>query len=100
LRQIEKPPRDGCWRTICTTRVYGRYVSELAVPAAMPDPCAATLATLEAGMALPVQGYDAPATVPPELAPCLASANLVPGTDILVVRRARPVRRSTSPPPR
>ena len=68
---------------------YGRYAAELAVPAAMPDPCAATLAALEAGMPLPVQGYDAPATVPPELAPCLSSANLVPGTDILVVRRAQ-----------
>jgi type IV pilus assembly protein PilW len=68
---------------------YGRYVSELPVPAAMPDPCAASLAALETGMALPVQGYDAPATVPPELAPCLASANWVPGTDILVVRRAQ-----------
>jgi type IV pilus assembly protein PilW len=40
-------------------------------------------------MPLPVQGYDAPPTVPPELAPCLASANHVPGTDILVVRRAQ-----------
>ena len=68
---------------------YGRYMNQLAVPAAMPDPCAATLAALEAGMSLPVQGYDAPATVPPELAPCLASANLVPGTDILMVRRAQ-----------
>ncbi|HEU5284713.1 MAG TPA: hypothetical protein VFU53_12925, partial [Burkholderiales bacterium] len=68
---------------------YGRYAGELTLPAAMPDPCAATLAALEAGMPLPVQGFDAPMTVPPELAPCLASANHVPGTDILVVRRAQ-----------
>lgn len=68
---------------------YGRYAGELTLPAAMPDPCAATLAALEAGMPLPVQGFDAPMIVPPELAPCLASANHVPGTDILVVRRAQ-----------
>ena len=68
---------------------YGRYLGELATPAALPDPCAASLAALEAGMALPVQGYDSPATLPPELAACMSSANYVPRTDILVVRRAQ-----------
>ncbi len=67
---------------------YGRYVSSLPVPAAMPDPCATDLAGLQAGMALPVQGYDAPVVVPAELAGCLTDANHVPGTDIVVVRRA------------
>jgi type IV pilus assembly protein PilW len=68
---------------------YGRYANELAAPAALPDPCAVDLAALEAGMALPLQGYDAPATLPPELAGCLDDRNFVPGTDILVIRRAQ-----------
>jgi type IV pilus assembly protein PilW len=68
---------------------YGRYASELPVPAALPDPCAVDLASLETGMALPVQGYDAPATLSTELAGCLDSRNFVPGTDILVIRRAQ-----------
>jgi type IV pilus assembly protein PilW len=68
---------------------YGRYASELPLPAALPDPCAVNLATLETGMALPVQGYDAPATLPAALAGCLDSRNFVPGTDILVIRRAQ-----------
>jgi len=68
---------------------YGRYLGAFTAPAALPDPCAASLAGLEAGMALPVQGYDAPMTLPSELAACLSGANFVPGTDILVVRRAQ-----------
>ena len=68
---------------------YGRYLGELTTPAALPDPCAASLAALEAGMALPVQGYDSPSTLPPELAACLSSADHVPRTDILIVRRAQ-----------
>jgi len=68
---------------------YGRYVSDLTPPAAFPDVCSTNLAMLEQAMALPVQGFDSPATVPPELAGCLDSRNLVPGTDILVVRRAQ-----------
>jgi type IV pilus assembly protein PilW len=68
---------------------YGRYVSELPVPAALPDLCAVDLASLAAGMALPIQGYEAPTLVPAELAGCLDKRNFVPGTDILVIRRAQ-----------
>jgi type IV pilus assembly protein PilW len=68
---------------------YGRYIPEATPPAAAPDPCAVDLAGLEAGITLPLQGFDAPATVPPELAGCLESANHVPGSDILVIRRVQ-----------
>jgi type IV pilus assembly protein PilW len=68
---------------------YGRYIGDLPAPAALADPCAVDPAALEAGLGLPLQGYDAPATVPPELAGCLDSGNFVPRTDILVVRRAQ-----------
>jgi type IV pilus assembly protein PilW len=65
---------------------YGQLTTAPALPAALPDPCeSADLAALTQAMALPVQGYDAPAGSP--LA-CLDGADLVPGTDILVVRRA------------
>ena len=68
---------------------YGRYLAQSAAPVAMPSPCALDLAGLEAGMALPVQGYDSLATLPAELAACLDERNFIPGTDIVVVRRAQ-----------
>ena len=74
---------------------YGRYLGDLSAPALLPDPCATSLASLEAAMALPVQGYDSPATLPPELAACVSSNDYVPRTDILIVRRAE----ATSPVP-
>jgi type IV pilus assembly protein PilW len=69
---------------------YGQYPISVAVPGAMPDPCeAANMANLRAAMGMPVQGYNNPAH--PLAAPisgCIADANHVEGTDILVVRRA------------
>lgn len=68
---------------------YGRYYSAatLAAPGALPDPCeTSNMASLLAAIALPVQGYDAPASSP--IATCVPIANHVAGTDILVVRRA------------
>jgi type IV pilus assembly protein PilW len=59
--------------------------------AALPDPCSITPAGLEAGFALPIQGYDFAPTAGPtggSPLPCLNPANLKAGTDILVVRRA------------
>jgi type IV pilus assembly protein PilW len=45
------------------------------------------VANLDAALALPLQGYDdVGATIPSSLS-CLAAANHVPGTDVLVVRR-------------
>ena len=55
--------------------------------AALPDPCSMAAADLYAALAFPVQGYDAPAASP---IACLANANVVAGTDILVVRYAEP----------
>jgi type IV pilus assembly protein PilW len=66
---------------------YGQYGGTLTVPAALPDPCATDAASIDAGLALPLQGYDAPATVPAPLSGCLDDADHVAGTDILVVRR-------------
>jgi len=42
---------------------------------------------VNASLALPVQGYNNTATVTSPLTGCLADANHVPGTDILVIRR-------------
>ena len=76
---------------------YGEYsnVGALAVPATLPDPCEtgttpispATQSPLELAMAFPVQGYDALTTGLPS---CIAAANHVAGTDILVLRRLDP----------
>jgi type IV pilus assembly protein PilW len=70
---------------------YGRYSQAGTIPGALPDPCVKTITgtppTLQTAMALPLQGYDAPATSP--ITTCLPTANHVAGTDILVVRRAQ-----------
>lgn len=66
---------------------YGQYSMTMQPPAAMPDPCATDKVSIDAALALPLQGYDSPTTVPSPLSNCLADANHVPGTDILVVRR-------------
>lgn len=73
---------------------FGYFSGTIAALPALPAlPCgeaanAANLALLESSLALPLQGYDAPSTVPTALAACLPAANHVAGTDILVVRRA------------
>ncbi|MBF0437718.1 MAG: PilW family protein [Magnetococcales bacterium] len=73
---------------------YGHYYSHgLATPAALPDPCALTEASLLAAMALPVQGYESTslttrANVASTTCSLLTTANLKTGSDILVVRRA------------
>jgi type IV pilus assembly protein PilW len=64
---------------------YGYSVYRPAIPAALPDPCATTAAALEPSIALPVQGYNAPAI--PTIS-CLNDANHIDGTDIFVIRRA------------
>ncbi|MBZ2209387.1 PilW family protein [Massilia soli] len=61
---------------------YGEFdPTILTSPAAVPDPCAATVAALKEALPLPVQGIDNATTAPS----CLPG--LVSGTDILVVRR-------------
>lgn len=61
-------------------------VPTAAALAAMPDPCALDLATLEAASQLHVQGFNAPASA--AVPACLSNQRA--GTDILVVRRADP----------
>ncbi|WBY01579.1 PilW family protein [Ramlibacter tataouinensis] len=67
---------------------WGELSTAPDVPAALPDPCSTAVANLETAMGLAVQGYDAPATLPPEVAACVK--NHLPGTDVLVVRKADP----------
>ena len=62
----------------------GEYGGSGTVPASMPDPCATGYAVLESALALPIQGYDAPSTLPCSI----SSSNFKSGTDILVIRHA------------
>ncbi len=68
---------------------YGEYydIAAATLPAVLPNPCATNPSDLSDALPLHVQGYDAPATLPADLAACLPAANHVPGTDILVIRR-------------
>jgi type IV pilus assembly protein PilW len=68
---------------------FGRFTGTSPVGSAPIAPCesGASMANLRNDMALPLYGYDAPASVPTALATCLSAANFVPGTDILIVRR-------------
>ena len=67
---------------------YGQYFILPSTPATLPNPCLVDIASLTAAMPLPIQGYDSPVSVPAPLSNCLADANHVAGTDILVIRRA------------
>jgi len=72
---------------------YGQFSNALTVPAALPDPCTIpTLLTavtyLNDSAPFTIQGYDSPPTPPALISGCLSAANHVPGTDILVIRRA------------
>lgn len=66
---------------------YGQYIGALPALAALPDPCSTSAADIDAALAMLLQGYDAPASVPAPLSTCLPDANHIPGTDILVIRR-------------
>jgi len=76
---------------------YG-FFNDVGVPlAALPDPCVLTEANLLTAMAQPLQGYrSADLTTRPVVASTpahtcgalLSNANLAPGSDILIIRRA------------
>jgi len=71
---------------------YGELSALPIVPAAAPDPCAAPTAgavndTSNNALALPVQ-YIAAGSIPAGCSALLTGANLMPGSDIIVVRRA------------
>jgi type IV pilus assembly protein PilW len=75
---------------------YGRHVAYVtAAPAALPEPCSTNVDTgtpvptpMQNALAFAVQGYNDVGAVPAALTTCLDAANLLLGTDILVVRRA------------
>lgn len=74
---------------------YGHYTDLPASPAGLPDPCDTNTGNLLAAVPLAVQGYRAPAlnAIPDVTASTcddalLTAANLQPGSDVLVVRRA------------
>ena len=67
---------------------FGRFSAGLPVGSAPLLPCeASNMVNLRNDAALPVYGYNAPASVPAALT-CLDANNFLPGTDILVIRRA------------
>ena len=66
---------------------YGELYTLATPPGTLPDPCATAAAALFTAISLPVQGYDAPATVPTPLSACLPDTEHLAGTDILVIRR-------------
>lgn len=82
------------------------YGGTFTPPSTLPDPCfiptTASDASLDAALALPVQGYDAAVSASTSFSPtslgntcssvaALGVANVKEGTDILVVRRADPL---------
>lgn len=73
---------------------FGARTQLPAVPGTEPNPCDFTTGALASAIALPVQAYDSPATSP--LA-CLSDGDHVPGTDVIVVRRADPLVLTTAP---
>lgn len=70
---------------------YGETnIALVTLPAGVPDPCSVVLADWTGAMKVHVQGVDnfnAAATAPDNLS-CLA--DIKPGTDVIVVRRAKP----------
>lgn len=67
---------------------YGQDTGAIAVPTVLPNACeTASMANIDASLALPLQGYSNVSTMPSTLSGCLADADHVDGTDILVMRR-------------
>jgi type IV pilus assembly protein PilW len=74
------------------TGYFGSF-RKLVAPTAAPDPCSLVLTDLQTAFNLPVQAYNAPSltTTPTLPASCnayLPAANLAPGSDVVVLRRA------------
>lgn len=71
---------------------YGAYTA-YSTPGSLPDPCDTNATNMKTALGLPVQGYAAGSTtakptVSTACATYLTSANLQPGSDVLVVRYA------------
>lgn len=67
---------------------YGTGAPALPSPLVLPDPCATDAASLLGALALHVQGFS---NVTAATVPCIGAGNVVPGTDVLVLRRAMTV---------
>jgi type IV pilus assembly protein PilW len=77
----------GFFGELNVSSISGTTVPAAAVPTAVPDPCSTTAADWHQALHVHVQGYALGAGAP---AGCLiAGLNILAGTDILVVRRAR-----------
>jgi type IV pilus assembly protein PilW len=69
---------------------YGEFGGSIPVPGSLPNACeTANVSNIDASLALPLQGYSnvVGSSMPATLSGCLAAANLVDGTDVLVIRR-------------
>jgi len=84
-------------RELHHTGYYGYYYAPAATPAALPDPCeTGDIDAITEAMAMPVQGYAAPdLTTRADITATscddkglLTAANLRPGSDVFVTRRA------------
>jgi type IV pilus assembly protein PilW len=64
---------------------YGQYY-QVNPGTVAPDPCAVTAAAIQDSLPFPVQGYDDSGGSPLS---CIPGSDFVPGTDVLVVRRAQ-----------
>ena len=76
-------------------KFYGQFTNIPTAPTTVQDPCAVTVAGLYSALPLHIQGFAAASftarpvlTSVPLCAAILTNANLQPGSDILVVRRA------------
>jgi len=67
---------------------YGEYVFADPAGAVLPDPCTLTPATMRAALNFYVQAWNNVAVSP---VTCIDDADIVPGTDVLVVRRANTI---------
>jgi len=66
---------------------FGEFSGSVTALTSLPDPCElSNMTTISAGMAMPIQGYDAPSSGSQPT--CLSSSNVKSGTDVLVIRRA------------
>jgi type IV pilus assembly protein PilW len=59
-------------------------ITPIAMPTALPDPCLTAVASVKAALPVPVQAVDGGDTIPS----CIAAADHIAGTDVVVVRRA------------
>jgi type IV pilus assembly protein PilW len=72
---------------------YGQFGMPNTPVTAVPNPClvgnAADLPAITTALSTPIQVYDSLASIPAPLSSCLNNGNFVPGTDVLVIRRAQ-----------